>query len=87
MTGLYVDFFNSGNLTGTAGNSYGQTNKPLPRAMTTGEKVIIVPTAQRWGVAEVSHPTSGSIFAYTAHCLINTSVMFFRFSAIYFKEN
>lgn len=86
ITGIYPDFSGASGVPGTAGNSYVQTNKSLPRARSAGESIFIVPTNLQWcTVSGISASTS--TFGFTMNCTNTTGGMSARFAAIYYKVN
>lgn len=84
VTDAYPVFMDISNQTGTAGNSYNFTRN-LPRAVATGEDVIIMPVAHRWCTAELQSRTA-TTFNFGMHCTVNTNGMRSAWSIIYFKK-
>lgn len=83
FTGMYPDFYISATTSMTAGNSAVDT-VTLPRAIATGEKVIIIPTSETWCTIAVNQPTSGSTVSATRQCVVTSSFVAYRLSIIYY---
>jgi hypothetical protein len=85
VTGFYPVFYSQPNATGTAGNSYNYTVN-LPRTAVAGETVMLIPVAQKWAAAEYISNTTTQ-FTFTLNCVVSTSLMTSKWSAIYFKAH
>ena len=84
VTGVYDRFHNTGNLSATSGNSYSRTAN-LPRAVQSGEEVILIPNGMRWCTAQLMSWNTTQ-FTFELHNTITTSGMSCQWSAIYFKK-
>ena len=82
---LYPSFYTQPNQTGSTGNSYSFTEN-LPRAVLTGETVIMIPISAKWCSVELNGIT-GTQFSFTLNCLVNTSLMNSRWTAIYYRAD
>lgn len=84
VTGFYPMFHNTGALSGSPGNSYNRTAN-LPRPVTTGESIMIIPVGHRWCTAQLLGNTS-TTFNFEMHNTIATSGMSSQWSAIYYRN-
>lgn len=85
ITGMYPLFYTQPNATGTAGTSYSFSGT-LPRPVATGESVILIPAAQRWGLVDLTNVTAIG-WTFALHCVVNTTLMSSKWSAIYYKAH
>lgn len=86
ITDMYIDTFYTGNLSGvTQGNSYNYSGA-LPRALQSGESVMIIGRKLRWCTLEAADASSSTNFNYTLDCVVSTSLMAATFSFIYYRK-
>lgn len=84
ITGIYNAFYTRPNYTSSVGTSTNSTGIPLPRTVAAGESVFIFPIGMRWCVVEfVSNTTT--TFDFTSHCVVASSVISSKWTAIYYR--